>query len=388
MGGPKGQLTCIYGCGPHLTGQRLASELLVAGLRQRGWSVRVLTMPLLPRTADGKGRWQAVGLVLRLVPAELQALAAALSPDILCVNLGQTSFAMIRDGLALLLRRALRRPGRAVVALHGDLFTQWAPGSRQARILRGILAAASRVTVLGERQKAHLVRLGVPPDRVAHVDNTCALPPISAEACRRKQALAAEEPLRVLFLSNLLESKGYPEFLAALALLGQRSRRPVEAILCGQVVLSDEDGRFRSVAEASRWIEARLAAINGHGRCQVRWIQGAYGREKEALFHQSHVFVLPTRYPVEAQPLVLLEALASGCAIITTRQGEIPSTLSPETAILLAEATPDALADALVRLAQDDATRLRLALAGLELFRARFSLDRHLDRWEELLANV
>ncbi|GIV76374.1 MAG: hypothetical protein KatS3mg050_0768 [Litorilinea sp.] len=212
--------------------------------------------------------------------------------------------------------------------------------------------------------------------------------PISAEACRRKQALAAEEPLRILFLSNLLESKGYPEFLAALALLGQRTPRPVEAVLCGQVVLSAEDGRFRSVAEASRWIEARLAAINGHGRCQVRWIQGAYGREKEALFHQSHVFVLPTRYPVEAQPLVLLEALASGCAIITTRQGEIPSTLSPETAILLAEATPDALADALVRLAQDDATRLRLALAGLELFRARFSLDRHLDRWEELLTNV
>ena len=41
--------------------------------------------------------------------------------------------------------------------------------------------------------------------------------------------------------------------------------------------------------------------------------------EKKQLFRQAHVFILPTLY-AEGQPVSILEAYASGCAVITTSQ--------------------------------------------------------------------
>jgi glycosyltransferase involved in cell wall biosynthesis len=63
--------------------------------------------------------------------------------------------------------------------------------------------------------------------------------------------------------------------------------------------------------------------MNQSGRIQLEWIRGARGAEKQALFEQAQIFVLPTQYPVEAQPLAVLEAMAHGCAIVTTDVGEL-----------------------------------------------------------------
>lgn len=51
------------------------------------------------------------------------------------------------------------------------------------------------------------------------------------------------------------------------------------------------------------------------------WIGPVYGEAKAAFYRSIHAFVFPTRYVNEAQPLVLLEALASGAAILATDRG-------------------------------------------------------------------
>ena len=85
---------------------------------------------------------------------------------------------------------------------------------------------------------------------------------------------------------------------------------------------------------------------------------------------------------VEAQPLVLLEAMASGCAIITTSVGEIPTILEGASAIFLAEGTADELSAALARLAAEPETIGRLARAAHQRFLANHEHGRHLGGWE------
>jgi glycosyltransferase involved in cell wall biosynthesis len=120
----------------------------------------------------------------------------------------------------------------------------------------------------------------------------------------------------------------------------------------------------------------------------VRWVRGAIGPAKQALFQEADIFVFPTRYAVEAQPLVLLEAMASACAIVTTRAGEIATILDDQSAVFLEGSRVDSLALALNRLSADLPECRRLATEARSRFVANFQLDRQIDRWEEIIGGA
>jgi glycosyltransferase involved in cell wall biosynthesis len=382
------KVTCLYGSGTGFSGQRFASELLIAGLVQRGWQVGIIKTPLLDRIeghSSVKRLLEKLGLGIRLLAVWLKGTWVALGPTLLYVNLGQTRFALIRDGVPLLIRGIFNRDRQAVISLHGNLFTAWDRRSLEARLLRQMARPARYITVLGPNQEARLAELGVPAEKIVQVDNTCLIPPVTEQECVDKQAIHAHQTLNILFLSSLSETKGYPEFVEAISKLSSIVTSPVEATVCGKITLMDADTRFTSHAAASDWLEEQISEVNCSSQVRLRWVSGAAGAAKEKLFREAHIFVLPSRYRVETQPIAILEALASGCAVIATQIGEIPSTLNDRTALLLGEATPDAIATAIEGLLGNPDRRRDLALNGLRLFKERFDYEKHLDHWEELL---
>lgn len=52
------------------------------------------------------------------------------------------------------------------------------------------------------------------------------------------------------------------------------------------------------------------------------------GKKKKNLLLRNYVFCLPTYYPNEGQPISILEAMANGCAIVTTDHGGIKDIVS------------------------------------------------------------
>lgn len=79
-----------------------------------------------------------------------------------------------------------------------------------------------------------------------------------------------------------------------------------------------------------------------------------------------NAFVLPSR--AENCPLVLLEAMAAGLAIVSTNVGGIPELVSDgESALLVAPEDPIALGRAMDRVEAEGDLRLRLARAGREI---------------------
>ncbi len=80
--------------------------------------------------------------------------------------------------------------------------------------------------------------------------------------------------------------------------------------------------------------------------------------------------------------------MASGCAIVTSTVGEIPTILDEGCAVLLPTASADAVADALALLAAEPERRSRLAKAAHRRFAERYALNRHLDAWEDLLGGM
>ena len=69
--------------------------------------------------------------------------------------------------------------------------------------------------------------------------------------------------------------------------------------------------------------------------------------ELAQLHRICNAFVLTSAY--EGLPLVVLEALACGTPVVTTRCGETPNLLSADSGIVCEERTPVAIADALLQ---------------------------------------
>lgn len=140
------------------------------------------------------------------------------------------------------------------------------------------------------------------------VSNAFYNPPASMST-RREPGM----PLRLGLLSNLCHEKGLDDFLA---LLDEAVAEDIslQGILAG--------APFNPAAQQA--IENALARLGG----RIEW-RGAITDEnaKDSFFDEIDVFVFPTRYENEAQPIVVFEALSRGLPTIAFGRGCIPSDL-------------------------------------------------------------
>ena len=181
------------------------------------------------------------------------------------------------------------------------------------------------------------------------------------------------QPLRLLFLSNMILAKGYNEALDAVALLHEAL--PVRAVFAGRFVATPDDPAGLSEAEAEARFRRR---IESHGLGDaVCYVGEAVGARKWQLLAASDMLLLPTRM-AEASSIAILEAMAHGCVVIASKQGGIPETVvDGETGVLLDNPTPAAIAVAVRRLAEDGPGFERMSRAAAARFAEHFTSERH-----------
>lgn len=124
---------------------------------------------------------------------------------------------------------------------------------------------------------------------------------------------ASTRPLRVLFISNFIEKKGFNELAEAYT----RLSRPLQ-----ESIRIDFAGKFESKAAEQTFVE-KIA-----GREHIRYHGLVNEAEKKRLFSEAHVFGLPTSF-LEGQPISILEAYAAGCVVLTTGQRGILDVFEP-----------------------------------------------------------
>jgi glycosyltransferase involved in cell wall biosynthesis len=130
----------------------------------------------------------------------------------------------------------------------------------------------------------------------------------------------SSEKIKILYLSNLMKEKGYKILLDVFLKLPEQMKEKVELHYAG-TIKEDEKKLFLDMIQ-------NISNIYYHG-CVV-------GMKKRDLFWSSQIFCLPTIFKFEGQPISILEAYASGCCVLTTRNGGIKDIFnSPENGITL-----------------------------------------------------
>ena len=139
----------------------------------------------------------------------------------------------------------------------------------------------------------------------------------------RKLARVDSKPIKqVLYLSNFIKSKGYPLVLQ-MALMEKKfhlinGKRRLHFNFAGNFFEEKEAEFFNTYI-----MENNLQQyITYHGVIK--------GDKKRHLLEECDIFMLPTRYPNEGQPISILEAMANGMFIIVTDHAGIPDIVKDE----------------------------------------------------------
>ena len=177
----------------------------------------------------------------------------------------------------------------------------------------------------------------------------------------------------ILFLSNLLISKGVVVLLDSLKVLKEKGCRFVCDFVGGETV--EMDAAMFQAEVAKRELEGMVVY---HGR--------KYGNDKEAFLNAPDMFVFPTFYPNECFPLVLLEAMQHHLPCISTTEGGIPGIIDDgKTGFLVPKHDAETLAEKIQVLLTDAELRQRMGEAGREKFEKEFTLEVFEKRMAEIL---
>lgn len=177
----------------------------------------------------------------------------------------------------------------------------------------------------------------------------------------------------ILFLSNLLISKGVVVLLDSLKVLKEKGCRFVCDFVGGETV--EMDAAMFQAEVAKRGLEGMVVY---HGR--------KYGKDKDVFLNSADIFVFPTFYHNECFPLVLLEAMEHGVACISTTEGGIPGIIDDgKTGFLVPKHDAETLAEKIQTLLSDATLRQRMGEAGREKFEKEFTLEVFEKRMAEIL---
>jgi len=168
---------------------------------------------------------------------------------------------------------------------------------------------------------------------------------------------------RLLFLSNLIESKGVLVLLDALKILKNK----------GYMFVCDFVGGETKEIDAKRFKEE----VDNRGLNEVAIYHGRkYGVEKEEAFEKTDIFVFPTYYPNETFGLVNLEAMAHKKPVISTDEGGIPDVIKDgENGLISVKKNPESLARCIRTLLDNEDLCKHMGEDGYQKLQAKFTED-------------
>lgn len=245
--------------------------------------------------------------------------------------------------------------------IHGaefDTFYRKASEQKKRRI-RKVYGKCRMLIALSEEWKRNLEAV-VSPERITVIENYCKIPDLPEDGKKRQ----------ILFLGEIGRRKGcydIPEIYGKVL----EKEEGVPLIMAG-------DGELAEVRELFARKDL-LKSVSFPG-----WVRGA---DKDRLLKESGIFLFPTYY--EGMPVAVLEAMAYGMAIVTTKVGGIPQLLENGVSGYLCEPGDAAeLAGRVLELLADEDKRKQMGGKARQKAIADYSMESHINKLMDLYDRV
>ncbi|HEV2518031.1 MAG TPA: glycosyltransferase family 4 protein [Devosia sp.] len=242
-----------------------------------------------------------------------------------------------------------------VLHLHGAEYREfWKDDeSRLSRSIKQMFEGAAATMVLGQVWRDFVAaRAPGAAERIVIVPNATARPSL--------EHVGGGDKVHILFLGRIGDRKGVPQLGDALKRMQQLDT-------------------WRATIGGDGHVDAARTKAAELGLADRVDLPGWVGPERVAeLIATADIMVLPSF--AENLPMSVIEAMASGLAVVATPVGAVPDIIRDgETGLLVPVGDVEALAAALTRLVEDAPLRQRLGTAALALHRERLDLAPYAD---------
>lgn len=178
------------------------------------------------------------------------------------------------------------------------------------------------------------------------------------------------EKIKVLFISNMIPGKGYIELADGFQLLSRENQNKFELKFAG---------RFDSEKEKQSFLNKI------HNNSNIQYLGEVFGEDKKRVFHEAHVFFLPTGY-LEGQPISILEAYASGCVVSVTEMGGIVDIYKNKlNGFTIREKSANAIKDIFEELIAGSRSFISIAKSNREIAESNYRKDNNLKMLIDIL---
>lgn len=353
--GVKKRLLCMTHLPPPVNGVTMMGSLVVnSNVLQKSFEIH--TIPF--RSADSIddiGRLNLKKLRRALYFCwRLLFECLVFRPHLVYFTLTPMGTAFYRDLLYVLILKMTNR--RRIYHLHGKGIAPTAATSVFLKKLYSWAFKGSSIILLSPLLYEDI-------STVAKREQCFYLPNGIADACgqtlKTDNRLTEEIP-HIIFLSNMVQTKGPLVLLEALAIIRKR---------CVKFKAS-----FAGAWASENFRKVFMKYISDNDLSSTTTYLGPkYGSEKEELLASADVFAFPSYN--DTFPLVILEAMRHGLPVVSTYEGAISDMVhNGENGFLVPVRDPVALAESLVRLITDRSLCQRMGQAGRKLYEQEFTI--------------
>lgn len=351
---------------PHI-GPTLATEVLLQSkLNEQFELIHLDTSD--PRDIESLGAIDLTNVWLG-VKSYFQLIFAILRyrPKIVYIPISQTTLGYLRDSIYIWIGRLTFC--KVVCHLRGGYFRTWIEGAnpltrfyvkRTHNRVHGQIVLGECLKPLFDGYVRDASRLYVVPNGKDYD----ATPTSSLD----------EGSVRVLFLANIIRSKGVMDALECCKLIGPG--KGIEFAFAGAY----HEDRIREEIEDF---------LSANSELPIDWVGPVSGAAKKKAFESADIFIFPTYYPPEGHPWVVIEAMAAGLPVISTDQGAIrESVVEGVTGFLIEKRNPRQLAEKIELLAKDGTARQRMSAASRARYLEQFTESRMVDKMSNAFEDI
>lgn len=366
----KTRLLCLVQLPPPIHGVTMMNRYLCESSHlQSHFSIKVLPLSFSNSLLDIEKF--SLKKVMRFFFFQIRLIKTIVSfrPDLIYFTFSPRGFAFYRDLIFLGWMRLLR--SKVLLHLHGQGLRQ----ASQKNWLRLLckLCFAEHFFITQSKLLYEDIRPLVREEKVFYLVNGIPLELNDSEFAKLQVARAGRDsPVQILFLSNIIATKGPMLLLEALAALKKKG------CLFRAV--------FAGFAKDEEYLKTFLAAMEAYGlKDEATYLGSVQGQSKKDLLAESDIFVHPTFF--DAFPLVLLEAMQYGLPVISTYEGGIADIVAHEkTGYLVRTGDHASLSAYLEKLLVHGSARAMLGTAARQEFVKRFSLAQYESDLAKIMA--